>query len=127
MPMFARLFERYRLHAREARFARLALLLSLGLNALAWGLALWFVIPRWRTSPFFALHYTVYFGIDRIGPPWGLLRTPFLGSALLAANVAVAARFHRHERLAGALFAALALFLEALLLVLTYLSILLNL
>jgi hypothetical protein len=125
--MFVGLFERYRLHAREARFVRFALLLSLGLNLLAWALALWFVVPRWSTNPFFALHYTVYFGVDRIGPPWGLLRTPLLGLALFAVNVAVMFRLYRTERLAASFFMALTLLLEALILVLTFLSILLNL
>lgn len=125
--MFAGLFERHRLHAREARFVRFALLLSLGLNLLAWALALWFVIPRLETSPFFALHYTVYFGVDRIGPPWGLLRVPLLGLVLLAVNAAVAVRLHRSERLASAFFMALSLLLGVLVLVLTFLSILLNL
>ncbi len=125
--MFAGLFERYRLHAREARFVRIALLLSLGLNLLSWALALWFVVPRLKTSPFFALHYTVYFGVDRIGPPWGLLRMPLLGLGLLIVNVIVTARMYRSERLAGAFFMALTLLLEALVLTLTFLSILLNL
>ncbi len=125
--MFVGLFERYRLHAREARFVRFALLLSFGLNLLAWGLALWFVIPRLATSPFFALHYTVYFGVDRIGPPWGLLRMPLLGLVLLVVNVIVALLLHRNERLPGAFFMALTLLLEVLVLVLTFLSILLNL
>ncbi len=125
--MLARLFERHRLHVREARFVRLALLLSLGLNLLAWALALWFVIPRIATSPFFALHYSVYFGVDRIGPPWGLLRTPFLGLALYAVNALISIRLYRTERLASAFFMALTLLLEALVLVLTFLSILLNL
>ncbi|MFA5854076.1 MAG: hypothetical protein WC866_03235 [Patescibacteria group bacterium] len=125
--MFVGLFERYRLHAREARFVRFALLLSLGLNLLAWGIALWFVVPRLATSPFFALHYSVYFGVDRIGPPWGLLRTPLLGLALFAANLAITFRLYRTERLAAAFFMALTLLLEGLILVLTFLSILLNL
>ncbi len=125
--MFAGLFERYRLHAREARFVRLALLLSLGLNLLTWTLALWFVLPRLKTSPFFALHYTVYFGVDRIGPPWGLLRMPLLGLALLVVNVIVAVRLYRNERLASAFFMAMTLLLEFLVLILTFLSILLNL
>lgn len=125
--MFAGVFERYRLHAREAWFIRLALLLSLGLNLMAWGFALWFVLPRLDTSPFFALHYTIYFGVDRIGPPWGLLRVPLLGLVLLVVNTVVAARLYRHERLVGAFFMALSLLLEALVLVLTFLTILLNL
>lgn len=125
--MFVGLFERHRLHAREARFVRVALLLSLGLNLLAWTLALWFVVPRLSTSPFFALHYTVYFGVDRIGPPWGLLRTPLLGLVLYVVNAAIAFRLYRSERLASAFFMALTLLLEALILVMTFLSILLNL
>ncbi len=127
MTMRERLFERHHLHTREARFVRLALLLSLGLNLLAWCLALWFALPRWSTSPFFALHYTVYFGVDQIGPPWGLLRLPLLGLGILAVNATVAIRRYRHERLTSTFLMALTLLLETLVLVVTFLSILLNL
>jgi hypothetical protein len=124
--MFVRLFERYRLHAREARLIRVFLLLALGLNLLAWALTAWFALPRLKTSPFFALHYTVYFGVDRIGAPWKLLGIPLLGLAIWAVNAALALRLARHERLAAGFLAVLTALLEALLLLVSFLTVLLN-
>lgn len=125
--MFRRLFERYRLAIREARFIRVSLLLAVGINLLNWALALWFVLPRLATNPFFALHYTVYFGVDRIGAPWGLLQLPLIGLLLLLLDSALAAWLYAKDRLASAFLTALALLLTGLLLFLTFLTILLNL
>jgi hypothetical protein len=124
--MFDRLFERYHLHAREARFIRVFLLLALGLNLLAWALTLWFAVPRLRTSPFFALHYTVYFGVDQIGAPWKLLFLPLTGLVILAVNAALCLRLYRHERLAAGFLASLSPLIEALLLLVSFLTVLLN-
>ncbi len=124
--MFEGLFARYRLQAREARFIRLALLLAAGLNLLAWWLALSFALPRLATSPFFALHYTVYFGVDQIGAPWKLVFLPVLGLGIFLVDACVAVRLFRRERLTSAYIAVVALLSEALLTVVTFLTILLN-
>lgn len=125
--MLRRILERYRLAVREARFVRVSLLLALGLVLLGWGLALWFVLPRLETSPFFALHYTIYFGVDRIGAPWRLLAYPALGTLILLANLAVSIRSYERDRLTAAFLMALTVLLEALLLFTTFLTVLLNL
>jgi hypothetical protein len=124
--MFARLFEHWRLAVREARFVRVSLLLAAGLVVLNWALNLWFVLPRLATSPFFALHYTVYFGVDQIGPTWRLAMRPLLGTAILLVNGFLALRFHDKERLVSAFLMALTLLLEGLLLANAFLTILLN-
>lgn len=125
--MLAKLFERHRLHVREARYVRFALLLAAGINLLTWILALWFVMPRLSTSPFFALHYTVYFGVDRIGAPWELLRLPLLGLLILALDAAFSVKFYEKDRLASAFVMTLALLLVSLLCLVTFLTVLLNL
>lgn len=124
--MFGRLFERYRLHVREARFLRLSLLLAAGLNVFNWGLLLWFVAPRLKTSSFFALHYTIYFGVDQIGSPWKLLGLPLLGTGILVVNAILSLRYYRTERLASALLMAMTLTFESLVLLVSFLTILLN-
>ena len=124
--MLDRFFERYRLLAREARFVRVSLLLSAGLNLLTWVLTLWFAVPRLKTSPFFALHYTVYFGVDEIGAPWKLLYFPLLGLLILAVNAVLAVRLYRGERFASAFLAALTLLVVALLSIVSFLTVLLN-
>ena len=125
--MFGRLFERHRLHLREARYVRVALLLAAGVNLLTWILALWFAVPRLQTSPFFALHYSVYFGVDRIGAPWQLLRLPALGLMILAFNAWFSVRHYEKDRLASAFVMTLALLLVSLLCLVTFLTVLLNL
>lgn len=124
--MFDRFFERYRLLAREARFIRVSLLLSAGLNLLTWALTLWFALPRLKTSPFFALHYTVYFGVDQIGAPWHLLFLPLQGLVILAVNAVLAVRLYRGERFASGFLSALTMLLESLLLLVSFLTVLLN-
>ena len=125
--MFGRLFERHRMHLREARYVRVALLLAAGVNLLTWLLTLWFVVPRLRTSPFFALHYTIYFGVDQIGAPWKLLGLPLLGLAILALDASFSVRHYEKDRLASAFVMTLALLLESLLCLVTFLTLLLNL
>ncbi len=126
LDMFARLFERHRLHLREARYVRFALLLTAGVNLLTWILTLWFVVPRLRTSPFFALHYTIYFGVDQIGAPWKLLRLPLLGLLILSVNAYFSVKHYEKDRLASAFVMTLAILLEALLALVAFLTILLN-
>ena len=125
--MIARFFEHYRLAIREARFIRVSLLLAASLNLLNWILVFWFVIPRLATDPFFALHYTIYFGVDRIGPPWGLARLPALGTLIFAVNLITAIRSYVHDRLTSAFMMAATLLFQALLLFATFLTVLLNL
>ena len=124
--MFGRLFERHRLHLREARYVRVALLLSTGVNLFTWILTLWFVVPRLQTNPFFALHYTVYFGVDQIGAPWKLLRLPLLGLLILVVNAVFSVRHYQKDRLASAFVMALTLLLESLLALVAFLTVLLN-
>ena len=125
--MLGRLFERHRLHHREARYVRVALLLAAGVNVLTWVLVLSFVLPRLKTSPFFALHYTIYFGVDRIGAPWRLLHLPLLGFLILAVNAWFSVRHYEKDRLASAFVMTLALVLECLLCLVAFLTLLLNL
>lgn len=124
--MLRRFFERYRLMVREARFIRVSLLLAAGLNLLTWLLLLWFVLPRISTSPFFALHYTIYFGVDRVGAPWEIAYTPLLGTLILLVNAILISKVYIKDRLAGAFLMALTIMLEGLLLFMTFLTILLN-
>lgn len=124
--MLSRLIEHYRLAVREARFIRVSLLLAGGLNALAWALFLWFVVPRVSTSPFFALHYTIYFGVDRIGEPWRVGATPLLGTAILLVNIVLMSKVYVKDRMTGTFLMAATVLFEGLLFFVTFLTILLN-
>jgi hypothetical protein len=124
--MFARLFERHRLHLREARYVRVAILLAVGINLLDWILTLWFVLPRLTTSPFFALHYNIYFGVDQIGPPWMLLSLPLMGLLILVINSYFSVLNYGKDRLASTFVMILAVLLESLLFLVSFLTLLLN-
>lgn len=124
--MLRSLLERYRLAHREARFFRVGLLCAIAINLATWLLAAWFAVPRLNASPFLALHYTVYFGVDFIGPPWRLGSGALLGTILLLVNLAAASWLYVRERLASAFLMALTLLLEGLLFVSTFLMVLLN-
>lgn len=123
--MFARFMERSRLAIREARAVRVSLLLATGLNLLAWVMAVWFVVPRLGNS-FLALHYNIYFGTDRIGAPWRLVRGPAIGTLILFLNAGLAVGFYVRDRLASAFLMLLAMFLQMLVVASTFLVILLN-
>lgn len=115
-----------KLAVREARVIRVSLLVAAGMNLLAWAVHLWFVLPRIATAPFFALHYTVYFGVDRIGAPWRLLALPLIGLLFLVVNAFVAGRLYVHDRLAAVLVMTATVFFEAMLLWTGFLNVLLN-
>ena len=124
--MIGRFFEHYRLAIREARFIRVSLLLAVGMNLLSWMIFLWFVIPRLSTRPLYALHYTIYFGVDRIGAPWHIGATPLLGSLMLLVNVIIVMKLYLKDRMTGSFLMAITVLLEALLLFMTFLTLLLN-
>lgn len=115
-----------RLALREARTIRVSLLVALGMNLLSWSMYLWFVLPRLATSPFFALHYTVYFGVDLIGAPWRLITMPLIGLVILLMNTVLVARIYINDRLTATLIMIATLFFEAMLLWTVFLNILLN-
>ena len=57
--------------------------ISVALNALIWILLLWRLSSLSDTS---VLHYTIYFGIDSLGPAWQLLYVPLVGLVFLLLN-----------------------------------------
>jgi hypothetical protein len=124
--MWRAFFDRYRLAVREARVIRVSLLLSVAVLVLHLILVTWFIAPR-LGAPFFALHYTVYFGVDQVGPAWQLLAAPGLGALILLVNAALATHFYVQNRWAGLFLSALSFFLQLLLAVSTFLIVLLNL
>lgn len=124
--MFTEAYANLRLALRETRVIRVSLLVSVGMNLLSWAVYAWFVAPRIATAPFFALHYTVYFGVDRIGAPWRLVSLPAIGLVFLIVNAFLTGRIYVEDRLAASLVMAATLFFEAMLLWVGFLNVLLN-
>lgn len=68
------------------RQIRLSFIISLGLNIASWVVALWVALPYYGKAEFLALHKTIYFGVDWIGPWYELLFLPGLGLLFVAIN-----------------------------------------
>lgn len=68
------------------RRVRLVFLLSLGLNVASWVIALWAALPYYGKDEFMALHKTIYFGVDWIGPWYEMLFLPALGLFFIIIN-----------------------------------------
>jgi hypothetical protein len=124
--MWGAFFDRYRLAVREARIIRVSLLLALSVLVLHFALVIWFIAPR-LANPIFALHYTVYFGVDSVGPAWQFLAAPGLGALILLVNAGLSVQFYVQNRWAGYFLSALSFFLQLLLAVSTFLIVILNL
>lgn len=78
-------------------------------NFLLWG----YVVLRLRAgSDAVVLHYTIYFGIDRMGAWWQLYLMPLAGTLLIMGNGMLGWLFRRQDALPGLLLAGLALFAQ---------------
>jgi len=86
---------------------------SIGLNLGQWAFLLWRVQPQADQIP---LHYTIAFGIDRIGSWISAYMLPATGTALLLANVAVASFLAEHQPATASYLFVVTLFLEIVLL-----------
>ena len=65
-----------------------AYLVGAGSNFLSWSLLLWAVFARIGARELIALHTTIYFGIDLVGPKSSLFFYPLLGLIILLGNAA---------------------------------------
>lgn len=119
-------FSHLRLALREARVIRVSLVVAFSMNILSWIMFVWFVLPRLANSPFFALHYTVYFGVDLIGAPWRLVTMPLIGLVILLMNTFLVSHLYIKDRLSATLVVIATLFFEMMLLWSVFLNILLN-
>ncbi|NQU83322.1 MAG: hypothetical protein HQ536_01280 [Parcubacteria group bacterium] len=72
------------------RKVRLSFIISLGLNIASWFIALWASLPYYGKDDFLALHKTIYFGVDWIGPWYEMLFLPGIGLAFIVANFFIA-------------------------------------
>lgn len=83
-----------------------------GSNAALWLLLLLAVRPS--AEPV-TLHYTIYFGVDRVGAWYQLFLVPLAGLIVLAVNAGLSATYRRREALIGLLLAGSTLVFQVLL------------
>lgn len=83
-----------------------------GMNGILWLLLLFAVRPS--AEPV-TLHYTIYFGVDRVGAWYQLFVVPLAGLIVLAVNTMLASIYRRREVLIGSLLAGSTLAVQVLL------------
>lgn len=94
-------------------------------HILMWGLLLWRGLPL-RTQTLVPLHYTIYFGIDLVGPWYGIFTGAVLGLIVLVVNIIMIFTIYERYRLFAYFFAIGTTLLELMLLVGSIFTILLN-
>lgn len=112
---------------RESLLVRRTLFVSLLLLVLMWVLPIWRILPLAEYTPFIALHYNIYLGVDRFGPVWQILLIPMLGTVFFFLNLFVEARAYRTQKTLAYFFAAATPLLELILLGALILIVLINL
>ncbi len=91
-------------------------------NLIAWGL-IWFRLPE-RAS--LNLHYTVFFGIDWIGPWWYAFLFPLIGLGVLVVDFVIAWAFAKRQAVLGPLLLGVGVFAELALLTQSIIVVILN-
>ncbi len=92
------------------------LALCVSLIAANFGVIGWVVWPQRAFNQIFPIHYTIYFGIDRVGPWWQVFLPGYLALGVFLANLGVIAAYEEREKVVARLVAAVTLPLLAVLL-----------
>lgn len=89
-------------------------------------LPIWRILPLGAESPFIALHYNIYLGVDRFGPIWNIFFLPALGLFFLLLNLMIEAWAYRTQKTLSFFFAGATPFLELVMLAAMVLIVLIN-
>ena len=77
-----------------------------------------FILPVWRLlplaeqTPFIALHYNIYLGVDRFGGVYQIFFLPLLGLFFLLLNLSIQAGAYKNQKMLSFFFAAATPLLE---------------
>lgn len=88
---------------------------ALFFNLVAWYICVHTGLPLAKSLQFFSLHYTVYSGVDWVGPWFYLFLYPILSSAIIVINFWLASLVYSRDRLLSYLLATAALIAAVLL------------
>lgn len=111
---------------RTKPFHRRAAIASGVLLILAVALPVWRIVPHASDRPFIPLHYNVYVGVDAFGAWYQVFVPALFGAAALAVNLGIQAWAVRREPALAAFLAIATIAVEAVVLVATVLTVLLN-
>lgn len=89
-------------------------------------LPIWRILPLASETPFIALHYNIYLGVDRLGPIYQIFFLPALGMFFLLVNLLIQAQSFRTQKTLALFFTAATPCVEFVLLVAMGLIVLIN-
>lgn len=89
-------------------------------------LPVWRILPLIEETPYIALHYNIYLGVDRFGPLYQIFFLPGLGLLFLLLNLFIEARAYRQQKTLSLFFAAATPLLECILFIAMVLIVLIN-
>lgn len=112
---------------RESPLTRWSSMVSCTLIVASFVLPAWRMLPLAQASPFIALHYNIYLGVDRFGPVWRIFLLPVLGLLFYCVNLFIQARSFPSQKTLSLFFAAATPLIEWVFFVATALIVLINL
>lgn len=111
----------------KSRMVRVTTILSCLFLAATFFLPAWRLMPLAESTPFIALHYNIYLGVDKFGAIERIFTLPFLGLFFLLLNLVVQARTWKHQKTLSLFYAAANPMFQFVLLVAMVLIVLINL
>ncbi len=116
----------FRLMFQKNLMVRWSAGLSILFLAATIALPVWRILPLAAETPFIALHYNIYLGVDRLGSIYQIFFLPALGTFFLLLNLLIQARSYRTQKTLALFFAAATPCVEFILLVAMVLIVLIN-
>lgn len=101
-------------------------MISLFFLAITTLLPIWRILPLASETPFIALHYNIYLGVDRLGSIAHIFFLPALGLVFLLVNLTIEAWVYRTQKTLVLFFSAATPFLQFILLCAMTLIVLIN-
>lgn len=99
--------------------------ISLAINLFAWVLLIFHGLP-FRGEALVPLHYTIYFGVDLVGPWYQIFVPALFGLLALLINFSIILRIYEARRVLAYTYAGVTVFLELILLAAAFFILLLN-
>ena len=92
----------------------LIFVLSLVINVATWFWLFWQISPQ---DEMIFLHYNILFGVDYVGPRWGIALLPITGLVIIVFNAALGWYFYNKDKFISYLLNSIALLSQIFLLI----------
>ncbi len=111
----------------KSKMVRITAFISFVFIAITFALPVWRILPMASETPFIALHYNIYLGVDRFGPVHSLFVLPAMSLGFFLLNVFIQAHAYRRQKTLTYFFAAATPVITFILMVAMTLIVLINL